>query len=53
MSDWHLTVTASLERELDWGMQPIDVDYVAVLCRECSPHVAARSNGELLVDRHG
>jgi hypothetical protein len=51
MSDWHLTVTASLEFELDWGMQPLDVDYVAVLCRTCLPYVSARSQAESHVTR--
>jgi hypothetical protein len=37
MSEWHLTYTDGCLEEVHGGVKYLDVDYVAVVCRECAP----------------
>ena len=44
MSDWHLTYTDGQYLENQGGVRVIEIDYIAVACRECAPR-----NGESAV----
>ncbi len=37
MSDWHLTYTDGCLEEDCGGVKTLEVDYLAVVCRECAP----------------
>ena len=47
MSDWHLTF---LEDEIDTSLnrfQPLNVDYIAVVCRQCAPRAIAKASASI------
>ncbi len=49
MTEFHLTYLESAERILSTTVhQPIDVDYLSVLCRHCSIHAVRIERGELV-----
>lgn len=38
MSDWHLTYTDGVYQDEQVGVRTVELDYIAVVCRECAPH---------------
>jgi hypothetical protein len=46
MSDWHLTYTEGCQMEERGGVRIVEVDYVAVVCRECVARTQSEEEAE-------